>query len=91
MGNTANPSTLPNAARSQWQYCHDAPEASRPRSLRGIFPVRSLTPRGGHGSIAHSAPEDLLPAITTGIPIPKFPDDPGSEEHADRHPATNWR
>ena len=31
---------------------------------------RCLTRRRSHGSIAHSAPEDLPPAITTGIPIP---------------------
>src|SRR5437016_6207823 len=30
--NTATPSTMPNAARNQWQYCHNAPEASCPRS-----------------------------------------------------------
>jgi len=39
IGNTANPLTLPNAVRSQWQYCHNAPEASRPRSpLAGTMP-----------------------------------------------------
>jgi hypothetical protein len=32
IGNTATPSTMPNAARNQWQYCHNAAEASRPRS-----------------------------------------------------------
>ena len=42
IGNTANAPTLPNAARSQWQYCHDAPEASRPRSLA----------RGTHSDVA---------------------------------------
>jgi len=29
-GNTAIQCTTPNAARTQWQYCHSAPE--RPRS-----------------------------------------------------------
>jgi len=39
IGNTANPSMMPNVERSQWQYCHNAPEASRPRSpLAGTMP-----------------------------------------------------
>ena len=42
IGNTAIPSTLPNAARSQWQYCHDAPEASHSRSRERTQDRRSL-------------------------------------------------